>query len=213
MKDFIITIDTEGDNLWGWHEGDVITTENTLYLQRFQDLSSEFGFKPVWLTNYEMISDSRYVDFICKAEEKGEAELGMHLHAWNNPPEYNLPRKNDGAAYLIEYPYEIMDEKIGVLTELIKKRTGITPISHRAGRWAMNDDYFDLLGNVSDDDEVTAFKTKSVNNINNKLLNHLENEIKTNSEYNNALSMATNDVRNVELSYAVAKRLLNEVCK
>ena len=60
--------------------------------------------------------------------------------------------------------------------------------------------------------DLSTSKLK-VNNINNKLLNHLEDEIKTNSEYNNALSMATNDVRNVELSYAVAKRLLNEVCK
>ena len=60
--------------------------------------------------------------------------------------------------------------------------------------------------------DLSTSKLK-INNINNTLLNHLEDEIKTNSEYNNALSMATNDVRNVELSYAVAKRLLNEVCK
>ena len=28
MKNFIITIDTEGDNLWSWKEGNKITTKS-----------------------------------------------------------------------------------------------------------------------------------------------------------------------------------------
>lgn len=31
MKKFLITIDTEGDNLWEWKNGEKIYTENTLY--------------------------------------------------------------------------------------------------------------------------------------------------------------------------------------
>ena len=31
------------------------------------------------------------------------------------------------------------------MTDLIKRRCGISPVSHRAGRWAMNQTYFDLL--------------------------------------------------------------------
>lgn len=145
MKYFIITIDTEGDNLWEWHEGDAITTQNTLYLQRFQNICNTYGFKPVWLTNYEMISDERYVKFITDVEATNTGELGMHLHAWNTPPEYNLPIAHEGAPYLIEYPAEIMDEKIQFLTNEIENRTGIRPTTHRAGRWAMNDTYFMLL--------------------------------------------------------------------
>jgi hypothetical protein len=145
MKKFIITIDTEGDNLWAWKPGDKITTNNAQYLQRFQDLCNDYGFKPVWLTNYEMISDDKYVDFISRVEEQKLGELGMHLHAWNNPPVYELPKVQDGAPYLIEYPKDIMEAKISYLTNLIKSKTGITPVSHRAGRWAMNQGYFDLL--------------------------------------------------------------------
>lgn len=145
MKKFIITMDTEGDNLWAWKPGMPIHTENTRYLRRFQNLCERYGFRPVWLTNYEMICDPRYVDFISNVEEKQTGELGMHLHAWNNPPEYNLPVAQNGAPYLIEYPIDIMEQKIKFLTEEITHRTGITPVSHRAGRWAMNQDYFDLL--------------------------------------------------------------------
>ena len=144
MKKFIITIDTEGDNQWGWKPGNEITTKNVKYLSRFQSLCNNFGFKPVWLTNYEMIRDKAYIEFITKLEQDKKCELGMHLHAWNTPPNYDINVAQSGAPYLIEYPDEIMEEKIAAMTDEIKK-VGITPISHRAGRWAMDDRYFDLL--------------------------------------------------------------------
>lgn len=146
MKYFIITIDTEGDNLWRWKQGDKIFTENVLFLNRFQDLCNTYGFKPVWLSNYEMISDNRYCDFIRKVESENKGELGMHLHAWNSPPvDFELPVEQDGAPYLIEYPEEIMEKKISYITDYIFDRTGIVPVSHRAGRWAMNHCYYELL--------------------------------------------------------------------
>ena len=145
MKKFIITIDTEGDNLWEWQEGMPIFTENVKYLPRFQHLCEEYGFKPVWLSNNEMLNDAAYIDFIADLEERKTGELGMHLHAWNTPPDYDLPIVQSGQPYLIEYPKEIMEAKIAYMTDLIKRRCGISPVSHRAGRWAMNQTYFDLL--------------------------------------------------------------------
>lgn len=147
MKPFIITVDTEGDNLWQWKYGDKIHTENVLYLDRFQKLCDKYKFKPVYLTNYEMISDDRYVEFINRNLEKGNCEIGMHLHALNNPPEYNFENieNENNVPYLIEYPKEVMDKKIAVLTETIIEKTGVKPVSHRAGRWATNNEYFELL--------------------------------------------------------------------
>lgn len=80
MKKFIITMDTEGDNLWNWHEGDEITTHNTHYLLRFQQLCEKYGFKPVWLTNYEMIMDPDYVEFIKNVEKNHTGELGITVY-------------------------------------------------------------------------------------------------------------------------------------
>ncbi len=146
MKHFIITIDTEGDNLWKWKPGQEVTTKNVQYLKRFQELCAQYGFKPVWLSNWEMISDPLFVEFINRNVEAGSCELGMHLHAWNNPPFYELPRdERSGAPYLIEYPREIMEAKIAAITEKMKEQFGYVPVSHRAGRWAMNDTYFELL--------------------------------------------------------------------
>lgn len=145
MKKFIITVDTEGDNGWGYHDGDVVKTENTLYIPRFQELCEKYGFKPVYLTNYEMICDDRFVDYIKPKALAGLCEIGIHVHAWNNPPLCALDRKYDGNPYLIEYPADIMRKKFAVTYNLIKERIGIAPVTHRAGRWVMNDEYFRIL--------------------------------------------------------------------
>lgn len=145
MKKFLITIDTEGDNLWQWKDGDPIGTDNTKYLPRFQKLCDKYGFKPTWLTNYEMMMDDNYVQFVMEVVNEGRGEIGMHLHAWSTPPEYSLKAEKDNAPYLIEYPEHIMEEKICSMTNIIKEKTGVTPTSHRAGRWAMNETYFRLL--------------------------------------------------------------------
>lgn len=145
-KYFIITIDTEGDDLWGWKEGTKIKTENVLCLQRFQDLCNRYDFKPTWLSNWEMVNDDRFVTFAKKHLARKQCEIGMHLHAWNTPPEYELPKaENAGLPYLIEYPTDVMREKVAAMTKLIESRFGKRPVVHRAGRWAMNDDYFEIL--------------------------------------------------------------------
>lgn len=147
MKHFFISIDTEGDNLWDWREGMDIHTENARFLPRFQTLCEEYGLKPTYLSNFEMISDSFFRDFAGNKQALGLCEVGMHLHAWNSPPVGDpLPAgKDPSPAYLIEYPENRMEEKIAFLTERIELCFGQKPISHRAGRWATNETYFRLL--------------------------------------------------------------------
>lgn len=145
MKSFIITVDTEGDNLWCHHPGDEITTRNAAYIPRFQNMCEEFGFKPVYLTNYEMACSERFVADARDWLERGTCEIGVHLHAWNNPPVYNIEGPYQGQPYLIEYPEEVMREKFRTLYNLLTERFGVTPKSHRSGRWAMDATYFGIL--------------------------------------------------------------------
>ena len=145
-KKLIITIDTEGDNQWQWRPGSEITTKNAYYIPRFQELCDKFQFIPTYLTNYEMLQDKYFVDFTKHAADQNRCEIGMHLHAWNTPPYYDLVyQQNYGAPYLVEYPKAIMKEKIKVLTLELENAYERKILSHRAGRWATNNDYFDLL--------------------------------------------------------------------
>lgn len=143
MKPLFITIDTEGDALWDNPE--VVMTDNSLFIPRFQELCEKYGFIPIWLTDYEMANDSRFMDYIVPKARKGLCEIGMHLHAKNNPPIVQLEKEEAGAAFLIEYSKEIMRKKIRVLKNLLEEKVGMPVVSHRAGRWALNQIYIDLL--------------------------------------------------------------------
>ncbi|MDX7998834.1 deacetylase [Xenorhabdus sp. Reich] len=141
---FIITIDTEGDDLW--QNSDHISTKNTHYLPRFQNLCERFGFKPVWLTNYEMAMDDSYIEFAKDVIARNTGEIGMHLHAWNSLP--IVPLTDDDMRYkpyLIEYPKEQIKAKVDFMTNLLEDKLQMKMLSHRAGRWAFNEYYAQLL--------------------------------------------------------------------
>lgn len=138
-------MDTEGDNLWRWKPGKEITTENTLFIPRFQELCEKYGFYPVYLTDYEMAMDERWVQFAKQKAIEGKCEIGMHLHGWNTPPEYTLEDRYGGNPYVTEYPAEIIEQKVITMMDLLQDRFKTPVISHRSGRWATNDTYFDAL--------------------------------------------------------------------
>lgn len=142
-KYFIITIDTEADNQWDVTKES--TTENVLFLPRFQELAEKYEFKPVWLSTYEIVKDERFVKYFKSKQDLNLCEIGAHLHAWNNPPLYELNHVTDQRPYLIEYPKKIMEQKLSMLTDLIFDKFKLKPISHRSGRWAMNNEYFRIL--------------------------------------------------------------------
>lgn len=139
-KKFIITIDTEGDDLWtnkitrnGLKE---ITTENAKNLERFQLLCEKYGFIPVYLTNYEMSMAQPFVEMARHALKNGQAEIGMHMHAWNSPPIEHLPYNPRGThTYIGEYSKRLQWEKMKYLTKQLEDIFQIPITSHRSGRW------------------------------------------------------------------------------
>ncbi|MBD5549023.1 MAG: deacetylase [Lachnospiraceae bacterium] len=139
-KKFIITIDTEGDNLWAdrvtRNGPKAITTENAQNLERFQILCEQYGFIPVYLTNYEMSKAQPFTELAQCALKKGRAEIGMHMHAWNSPPIENLPYNHKGGhAYIGEYSRRLQWEKMKYLTKHLEDIFQEPITSHRSGRW------------------------------------------------------------------------------
>jgi hypothetical protein len=141
---FLITMDTEGDNLWA--RPPMVTTRNAEFLERFQQLCERYGHRPTWLTNHEMIASSTFQRFAEDVIARGTAEIGMHLHAWDSPPLEPLTADDDGAhPYLIEYPPRVMQEKIHRLTATLEDTLGVKMVSHRAGRWTFDERYAEML--------------------------------------------------------------------
>lgn len=141
---FLITIDTEGDDLWSRPR--TITTRNAEYLPRFQALCEVYGLKPTYLTNYEMANSPCFQEFGRGILQKNTGEIGMHLHAWDSPPLKPLTADDHKHhPYLMEYARDLMREKIAVMTGLLEETFGAKMVSHRAGRWGMNETYAQLL--------------------------------------------------------------------
>lgn len=141
---FLITIDVEGDNLWSKQR--TITTRNAKFLPRFQSLCESYGFKPTYLVDFEMANCTVFQEFGRKVLAEGTGEIGMHLHAWDTPP--LIPLTMDDLyfkPYLIEYPENLIQEKVAFMTKLLKDIFKTNIISHRAGRWAFNNIYAKIL--------------------------------------------------------------------
>ncbi len=140
MKDkyFLITIDTEGDNLWavrGYPKPlSRLTVRNGAYLERFQILTERYGLVPTYLVDQEMAFCQPLLDMAC--QHKVSLEIGMHMHAFSTPPYYALTDHGGGnKAYAGEYPEEVQQEKIRGITMLLKERFHCDILSHRGGRW------------------------------------------------------------------------------
>ena len=131
--------------MWHWRPGKVITTHNAACVPKFQQLCEQFGFKPVYLTNYEMARDDRFVAFGRQKVAEGKCEIGMHLHAWNTPPEYALQDVFGGNPYITEYPEEIVRAKVETIKQLLQSQFETAICTHRSGRWATSTKYFDIL--------------------------------------------------------------------
>ncbi|MHC4877995.1 MAG: polysaccharide deacetylase family protein [Planctomycetota bacterium] len=141
---FLITIDTEGDNIWSRPRE--ITTENSRFLPRFQALCEKHGLRPTWLTNWEMVECPIYRDFAHGVLAHDAGEIGMHLHAWNSPP--LLPLTHDDfqtLPYLTHFPESVMRQKVCAVTEHLEDTFGVKMLSHRAGRWGFDETYARLL--------------------------------------------------------------------
>lgn len=150
MKSVIITIDTEGDNLWkvknDFKSIRQITNRNGEYIERFQLLCEKYKFIPTYLTNYEMAQSESFREMACNRMSDNKLEIGMHMHAFNCPPEYDLGDYLGGKkAFLGEYPKNIMFQKVDYLTKLLQDTFQTCITSHRGGRWYLDETYLRIL--------------------------------------------------------------------
>jgi hypothetical protein len=141
---FLITIDTEGDDLWSAPR--TVTTRNARFLPRFQELCEAHGLKATYLTNFEMAQSPEFISFGREVLRRGTGEIGMHLHPWDSPPLQALTDDDlKHQPYLIEYPEPVMRAKVRHMTGLLEDTFGCKMISHRAGRWGFTETYARIL--------------------------------------------------------------------
>lgn len=139
MKTFCITIDTEPDCDIHWKRSQPLTFDSVLsgIPNILRPIWNLYKIKPVYFVSPEVINNEQCCQ-ILKNEIKAGAEIGTHLHSEYIEPQIKY-NKADGTASnefpCFAYSNEIEFEKIKNLTDLIKQKLNIQPISYRAARY------------------------------------------------------------------------------
>lgn len=147
---FIITIDTEGDNQWD--HGRNLTVENIKYLPRFQDLCNKYNLNPTYLVTSEICHDPYSRELFTHYLAADTAEVGAHLHSWTTSPFLDKDgyRLNDAKhAFATDLAEDLLREKLKTLTLEIEESFGKRPFSFRSGRYGFNQTVAKILAENS----------------------------------------------------------------
>ncbi len=141
---FVLTIDTEEE--WDWGQGYPTGTpsvQNTQKIPKFQAFCNELRVKPTYFIDYAIVADKASVERFRAPLEKGECEIGGHLHPWVTPPVEETVRTEN--THAINLPSDLVKRKLDNLTGLLEKAFGERPLTFRSGRWGVNGTLLKIL--------------------------------------------------------------------
>jgi hypothetical protein len=141
---FLITVDTEEEFDWnGPFSRDRHGTTHIPAIRRFQTMCEQHGIVPVYLVDYPIADDAAAVELLGGFANTGNAEIGVQLHPWVNPP--FVETVNTFNSFACNLSADIEREKLTVLHQKIVERFGVRPDIYRAGRYGAGESTPDIL--------------------------------------------------------------------
>ncbi len=133
---FTVSIDTEEEFDWGkpFTRGPHGTTHGKS-LPAIQRLLGNVGVKPLYFIDHLIATDPLCVETLRDYQDRGECDVGTHLHPWVNPP--FLEEVNTRNSFAGNLPMEIEQAKLFGLTDTIEQAMGRRPTVYRAGRYGV----------------------------------------------------------------------------
>lgn len=141
---FLVTIDTEEEFDWAAPlERDKHTLRTVPAFANFQQFCEHNGVVPLYLIDYAVAQAPDTAAVLRDAFASGQAEAGIHLHPWLNPPlDEEVNEINSFAGNL---PESLEYAKFRVLIQTIEERLGIKPTVYRAGRYGVGSNSAKML--------------------------------------------------------------------
>jgi hypothetical protein len=134
---FVLSVDTEEEFEWGKEFPQTnCKIENIKCIPKFQSFCERLQIRPTYLIDYPVSNDPKSAQLFRGLAENNKAEIGAHLHPWCTPP--ITSQNGEAESHVINLPNNLVEQKINVLTENIKKNIGVTPTTFRTGRWGIN---------------------------------------------------------------------------
>ncbi len=132
----VLTVDTEEEFDWQRdfsRQGH--TLEHLPRLAKFQQFCGTIGVKPIYLLDWPVAQSDIAQDIIGSAVAAGEAEIGVQLHPWVNPPhDEDVNRRSSFPGNL---PPALERDKFRRLRDLLEDKFGAVPRIYRAGRYGL----------------------------------------------------------------------------
>ena len=142
----LVTIDTE--EIFNWADGKSVAycLSPIEDFAPFQALCEQYGIQPHYFLTWPLLRDSDYIDWFHALHTEGRASLGLHLHAWQTPPEDAL--KKQSHLYQSQMPHTLHFETLKTLADQFERVFGFRATTHRAGRYGIAPFVLDHLAEI-----------------------------------------------------------------
>lgn len=117
---------------------------NLSCLCRMQPLMN-MGLHATLFCAYPVLADDQAWSHVEALADRGNVEVGLHLHHWNTPPLEDPSREVAQAVPSIRVDKSLLSAKLDTLVSLGRKRLGKAPVSFRMGRWDLHACHWELL--------------------------------------------------------------------
>lgn len=140
----IVVIDTEEEFDWNAEPDAKANRVSAMaHIDRVQTIFNEYGIRPCYVIDYPVASQPRGYGLLKQFAEKGQCEIGAHLHPWVNPPQDEVLSRSN--MYPGNLPKSLEHEKLRVLSNTIQQNFGQAPIAYKAGRYGFGPNTTEIL--------------------------------------------------------------------
>ena len=130
----LVVVDTEEEFDWSAPPdagANAVTAMD--HIDRVQDIFNEYGITPCYVIDYPIASKPGGYQKLRDYAQRGQCEIGAHLHPWVNPPQSEP--LNAANTYPGNLPAALEREKLSRLRDTIIRNLGVTPVAYKAGRY------------------------------------------------------------------------------
>jgi hypothetical protein len=129
-----VVVDTEEEFDWSApFSRSNVSVSAIAEVERLQDVLRPYGVRPTYVIDYPVATTASSSATLRHVLERGECEIGAHLHPWVNPPyEEEVTVRN---SYACNLGGELEREKISRLAAVIEQQLGVRPRVYKAGRY------------------------------------------------------------------------------
>jgi hypothetical protein len=143
----LVVIDTEEEFDWSLpHDRDNTRVEAIAAQGLAQEVFARHRIVPTYVVDYPVAASPAAVGVLKPFLDRGECDIGTHLHPWVNPPHEEAV--NAWNSYPGNLPPALERAKLVVLTETIAAAFGKRPTVYKAGRYGVGPATAEILAEL-----------------------------------------------------------------